>query len=411
MTRFFSYIGLLATVGFAGAAARADQTPFELGGSARIRAESKANADFNDSAADYTGFVGSRFRLDFKFKPKEDITVFFQPQFAKIWGDQEIVPSSATGNTPTDSSGVTNDTPMDVHQAYLSLRSRDGVVLTFGRKELSYGDQLVIGGVGWSNIGRSFDTGLATIELGPGSLDVILAKVRETNAAAAGPGDKDLSGFYSSFRLGESIQSLDAYVLISEDHAVSATTSAAGLRLKSPVGDIDYRVEATSETLKAAGSTSSGSQADLELGYTISTAAKFRVVAELFRAGENYDQLYPTGHKWLGFADLFSRRNISGFRLGFSAQALENLGIAVDYHDFRRVDTAAPAYKFGGGAYGSAGSDDAIASELDLVLTARLTGDTSGEFGFAKCDPKGYLRDNGAKDSAQFAYASVAVSF
>lgn len=391
--------------------ANAESTPFEMAGSVRVRAESKTNADFLESAADDTHFTASRFRFDMKWKPKEEVTVLFQPQFSKVWGDQKIVPATATTNQTLDTSGAVNDTGLDIHQAYLRLRVLETAFLTLGRKELNYGDQLLLGGVGWSNVGRSFDAGLLTAELPAGSIDLILAKVRETSAQGVDKGDKDLSGLYWNHRLSESVQHLDVYALLSQDHPGDSSTTATGLRLKSPIGAFDYRLEYTSQTVRSGSNSVSAAQSDMEIGYRPMESSKLRVAAEHFRADANFDQLYPTGHKWLGYADLFSRRNIGGTRFGLSGSVSASWDFELSYHDFRRVDSSAPAYKFSGSTYGASGTDEAIATEIDVILKTRLPGETALEFGFARCSPGGYLKENGAEDPTQFAYASVLVDF
>ena len=137
--------------------AKAESSNFQIKGSARARVEVRNNSDFNKNVSDYTDFTGSRFRLDMSFKQSEKTIVFFQPQFTKIWGQTEFVPNGTSSSTEKETSGVLNDTSLDVHQAYLKYNFNDNFAFTAGRKELNYGDQLLLGGVGWSNQGRSFD--------------------------------------------------------------------------------------------------------------------------------------------------------------------------------------------------------------------------------------------------------------
>lgn len=385
---------------------------FEISGSARVRTELKNNSDFQSANGDYVDLIGSRFRLDMKFKPNDKINVFFQPQFTKIWGDPEFVASGAAANTQTNTSGATHDTGLDVHQAFVSYQVNDPLSLLVGRKELNYGDQLLVGGVGWSNVGRAFDLIQGSYKYSVGSVEAFGATVKDTNAVTAGPGERSFSGLYSANRIADYLQNVDAYVFSSNDSSgVSKTSTAAyGLRVKSPISTFDYRAEVTLENVKAAKSTDEN-QFDLEAGYIVSEPSKTRVSVEYFSASRNFDQLYPTGHKWLGYADLFSRRNIAGFRVGASTQIADAWSLAVDYHSFHRSDSSSPAYKFNGTAYGVIGTDSAVASEADMVVGYKVDSSLGLEAGAARVSPGDYLKTNGGGDFASFYYLQVNTSF
>ena len=385
---------------------------FEIGGSARVRSEFKNNSDFKSSTSDYLDSTGSRFRLDMKFKPNDKVNVFFQPQFTKVWGDVDYVPSGAAANTAMNSSGATHDTGLDVHQAYISYLVSEPMSLVIGRKELNYGDQLLAGAVGWSHSGRAFDLIQGSYKHSLGSVELFGSTVKDTNVTTSGVGERSFSGVYSANRISDSMQNVDAYVFSSNDNSVAPKTStmAYGVRLKSPIAAFDYRAEVTFENVKAAKSTDEN-QFDLEVGYVAHESSKTRVSAEYFSASRNFDQLYPTGHKWLGYADLFSRRNIGGFRVGASTQFAESWSLALDYHSFRRTDTSLPAYKFSGAAYGVAGTDAALASEADLVVGYKFDTAMSLELGASRVNPGEYLKTNSGADAASFYYLQVNTLF
>ena len=121
--------------------------------------------------------------------------------------------------------------------------------------------------------------------------------------------------------------------------------------------------------------------------------------------------MFPTGHNWLGFADLFGRRNIKGLRFGASAQPTENFKCSLDYHSFQRVETATGAYKLNGTSYGAVGSNSDIGNEVDLTLSYRLKGDLTVDGGASYIQAGDYLKENGSKDSGYFYYMQVATLF
>ena len=116
---------------------------------ARVRHESASNYDLDSSQGDYKSFTGSRFWLVFNAK-HSGYEFYFQPQLGRSWGLDEL------GNSI---SGTTTDPYLSIHQVYatLPLFQSDRFHLKMGRQELSYGDDLVLGSVIWSNVGRSFD--------------------------------------------------------------------------------------------------------------------------------------------------------------------------------------------------------------------------------------------------------------
>lgn len=398
---------MLTLTSFANAETSTDQ--FHIGGSARVRTEYK-----DDIMSDYTSSIGSRFRIDMSFKPKENVLIFFQPQFSKIWGKTEYVPSGAAANTETNTSGNTFDTGLDIHQAYIKYNVNDPLSVTLGRKEISLGDELLIGSVGWSHSGRSFDSATVDYSHPYGLVSAFFSTLKDTNTSSPGPGEKKLSGVYSSNKVSEKIQNLDLYALYVSDSTVSPTahTSAYGLRVKSPIENFDYRGEYTFENVKSTTSDSDENQLDIELGYLVHSVSKSRVSAEYFSASDNYDQLFPTGHKWLGYADLFGRRNIKGYRLGGSTQLAENFKCSLDFQSFQRTNSTSSAYKLNGTTgYGTIGSSSDIGSEIDLTLSYRLKGDVSVDGGAAHIDAGDYLKNNGSKSSGYFYYLQVATLF
>ena len=75
-------------------------------------------------------------------------SVVIQFQDSRVFGEES--------NTLTDGSA----NQMDLHQAYLRLTASVlglSVTVTAGRQEVVLGSERLVGAVGWSNTGRSFD--------------------------------------------------------------------------------------------------------------------------------------------------------------------------------------------------------------------------------------------------------------
>jgi hypothetical protein len=88
-----------------------------------------------------------RTRLNLSFRPSEDVTGFVQVQDARLFGGGDPAAGRGTldGRAPA----------LDLHQAYFAVTHLLGAPLRLkvGRQELAYGNQRLIGSVGWSNVG------------------------------------------------------------------------------------------------------------------------------------------------------------------------------------------------------------------------------------------------------------------
>ena len=177
------YIACMIVVGFfcVPTASAFELQNLEISGEVRDRYEVRNNASFgnpNDTGVDQnnSSFLGQRLRLNLGYKPTTDVKFFVQFQDSRLFGAE----AGTLGNSQNT----------DVHQGYMQIQDLflDGLQLRLGRQEIFFGDHRVIGNVGWSNIGRSFDGARLTFSREAADLDVIWARTREndvTNVAAA----------------------------------------------------------------------------------------------------------------------------------------------------------------------------------------------------------------------------------
>lgn len=407
MTKYIFIVLFNMAFGFVALQAHA-KAEFSYSASARVRFESKTNKDFNDVTGDYQSFIGSRMRFNFELKDMNKYMILFQPQFSKNFGERDT-----DGNV---TSGALNDPNIYAHQANLSYYLTDQTNLIIGRQEFNYGDQLLIGSVGWSNIGRSFDA----VKLGYRvfetlNIDIFFSSLDETNSSGASAGDKNLSGIYTSSSLHELyLKYFDLYYLSLSDSTTSVQKdiNIYGLRIKSDTGSLDYRIEWTLEDIEDSSLLKDGSasQYDIEIGYDLPLPVKTKVSAEYFEASEIFNQLLPTGHKWLGFADMFSRKNIRGYNLKFSSDFDTQWAYSLVFHQFFRTNISTSAYNFTGGNYGSIGSNSEIAQEYDLTLSYKKNESLSYILGGSLVTPQNYLKQNGYVNNMEFLYLQIQMS-
>lgn len=348
------------------------KSPIKVGAQLRLRPELRNNTDYG-GPRNYTLL---RFRLNAEFKASPDTLIFFQPQFSKFFGEPTYLGTSTSQNKYQDTSGVFFDTSMIVHQAYLEYRLFRDFQIKGGRQILSYGDEVLIGAaLGWANIGRSFDA-IKFIYKNSDSFqsDLFWSRLVDTSTfARSGTGSADFGGFYNSFNFGNYLKNFDLYVLYLADTRLPTSLSlwTWGLRLKSTVVQVDYRIETDYQQGTTLNSLQTGNQTDLEVGYLIDSSKTLRVGAEGFIASPNFNQLFPAAHKWLGFADVLGRRNIMGVGFKSSISPITRWTLTCDSYLFYRASTDSPSYMFNGiTALGSAQASTAsfIGSELDVNL-------------------------------------------
>ena len=114
-----------------------------LDGQIRERSEFVDKFFYDDSDMYERSYL--RTRLSLAYTRIENTKLFVQIQDSRILG--------------TNSSDLSNDFNLGIHQAYIKFKCRknNSLWMQAGRFEVAYGRQRVLGAVGWSNVGRTFD--------------------------------------------------------------------------------------------------------------------------------------------------------------------------------------------------------------------------------------------------------------
>ena len=146
----------------------------------------------------------------------------------------------------------------------------------------------------------------------------------------------------------------------------------------------------------------------------IDSAKKTRLGVGGFLATKNYNQLFPTAHKWLGYADILGRRNIVGAVARFSTKPAKEWTLLFDVHQFFRASKTDPVYKLngttalgagGGSSKGDVGTEADLTAKFEAAQNVVLTG------GASALVPGGYLRDQFGARLPLFYYAQMEVRF
>jgi hypothetical protein len=364
---------------------------WDIGGSLRLRYENKDNAGFN-----FAGSAG-----DFKLLTADNNNSYFLERlrlrlgYKQDWYGFLVEGRSSITAGDRRNPNPESDTPVDLHQAYVTLGNPKEFPVTakIGRQEMIYGEERLVGAFGWNNIGRVFDAAKLTWTNPYFSADFFTSRVvipwdGHFNIA----NDYDwFSGVYLTSKLVP-IQTTELYFLSRNTAAGSLAPLGTGLpatlvgasprdiytfgvRVKSnpgAIGNWDYAAEIMSQfghfndTRLPLGTQSLEHEAGavvLQGGYTFAdTFGKPRLGLEYdFATGDQnptdgkhqtFENLFPTNHKFYGIMDLVSLQNIHDVRLVSSIKPHKKVTLGVDYHSFWLADTHDNFYNVAGAPRG-----------------------------------------------------------
>ena len=290
--RFFILIAGLSALSASAPAANLDM--LSISGQARTRFQFDNNPGGVDMSS--VDFLLNRARLNFDITPSKNLQIRFTPQFTNIYGTQDVTKQYTGGGNFT------------AHEAWMSYAPNDSVNVFVGRQVLSYGNELLIGANDWFREGNNFDAIRARVKYGLGTTDVIWSKL--AGRSIMKKADADLLGFYSVLAVDQPfIKTSDVYVFWYDDRLGGARQRFAvlGTRLAGGVKMLDYNFEMTGEFGQAFDNDLKGVQLDATLGSKILDIHHIAINAAY--ANSEYNQLFPSTHKFFGESDVVQKRN------------------------------------------------------------------------------------------------------
>lgn len=392
-----------------------------LNGQVRVRYEYANNYDFATTDDDRQ-LVMTRVRPTLTLKPHPDLRMVVQPQFAGGWGEDgsSLSSTNATALGGLSGSGL-NDPTFGLHQGYLDWQASDTVSMRLGRQEINYGDQLVVGSVGWHNTGRAFDAGKLRYDNGRFWIDGFWSVLSDDDASRSrgapptNTGVAQFGGLYSSFNVSDYLPALDVYALYRFDNSSLTVTRhnyvTAGLRAKGGTTSHDFRFESNYQLGKIGTANQREYSADLEVG-THLFGDTTRIALEGVLASEGYQQLFPTAHKWMGFMDLFGRRNTMAAVFHLSAKPAEQWKIGLDAHTLWRYKTSSGLFALNGATQRGAGAGGRFAGEeIDLTVKYQANDMLDFSVGGGVFIPAGFMKANVGTKMPMWSYAQANLKF
>ncbi len=346
---------------------------FSLSGQIRHRTEVDAR-DFSSNTDDIW-FHLLRTRVGLGISAAPDVTGFIQLQDSRVFGSEN--PSFGRGTLDGSAENI------DLHQAYFKVDGLFGSPFSvkIGRQELAYGNQRLIGSVGWSNIGRSFDAGVLSYQGSKLALDIFLARLV---GSTTNPYGQNLQGAYAVWPVDKNL-SLEGFVVFDNntEKLIAGPDEGESLLQRVTIGgtgrgdvsSFDYVLEAMYQGGALASSDSTArsdisasllsgglgfswpNRSRLGLQYTVLSGDKRTLDGEL----NAFNTLFATNHKFYGFMDFYPRllfdQGLHDLVVSFSFIPLSQLQLHVDFHHFM-LDK-------------SRTNEDILGQEIDVTSTFR----------------------------------------
>jgi hypothetical protein len=393
-----------------------------LRGEFRERFEGVQGSGFVDGRDDT--YWLSRVRLTATITPGPLVSFQVQAQDARV-ADKQVGPTGAPFKGT-----------FDMRLAFADIgRAAGRVAVRVGRQELVYGDQRLVGHVGWLNTARTFDAAKLTLRGKRTRVDVFGASVvrsLERELDKSGNGNR----FYGAYGVTSALipkASVEPYLFVRSDRGIrseggalarlNAATIGARATGKLPAR-FDYDVDMALQRGALAGDRIEAWAGHWQLRQTLPGTWPVRLVGEFnIASGDRdqtdgtrgtFDQLYPTGHDKYGLADQVGWRNIRHMRLGLELPPVKTVQLTGGYHSWWLMELNDALYAASGVAIarvagGAAASH--VGQELDIQASRALSPQLQLTGGYAYMMPGRFLKQATPGASYSFPYVMVTYVF
>jgi len=421
---------LMASVSFENTAGLSKIT---LGGDARLRMESRENDDFNDHLDDNDTYFLTRVRVFADVEVNDLIRAYVRLRDAELF--EADIPH---GNPAYEDS-------LDLYEGFLEIRKPMDLPLRVQivRLEFNYGEQRLIGGFDWSNVGRQFDA-LRLIAT-PGNFEVhafaanrVIIDDHNFNRSDPHEAPDDFYGIYTMYH-GFSERELEGYILLRQNRQVKASAEDGSLgdldeytigtrTVGKYLTDFDYGTELAYQFGNGYGDRIKAYAIHFRTGYTFPGLDwKPRIGVEYNQGSgdknptdgrnQGFDNLFPTNHPHYGYIDAISWRNTRNYALSFKVNPMKDLMVKMDLWNFRLKEARDALYGAGGkvtrrDTTGHSGKD--AGQEIDLLVQYKLNQHWSFLGGYSYFIAGDFIEDAPPQktgDNADFSYVQVMYTF
>ncbi len=331
---------------------------------------------------------------------------------------------------------------LDLQDAFADIRlplaGEDALTFRGGRQEMLFGKERLVGPVGWTNARRTFDGGSIIWETAGWKIHGFGTRpVRNRRNKFNDPDENQ--AFWGIYLAGPAPEESGApagadfyWLFLERDKTVINGTAGnedrhtIGARVWgdiSPDG-MDYELEGAYQFGDVSGADISAFMVVAELGYDLPNApGDLRLVGGFDYASgddrpgdrdvETFNQLFPTGHRHLGYVDIIGRQNIVDLRGTAAFVPLGTLRAIVDTHYFLRASDDDALYNASGAVVrgGSGSNDNEVGLEIDVTLKQQLGRYLEAALGYSHFFAGDFIDETGPDEDIDFVYVSGQFTF
>ncbi len=344
----------------------------------------------------------------------------------------------------------TDEDRSDFLQMFADLNLTDAcgqpLYLRVGREEMSYGSERLISSPDWSNVRRAYEGATLFSKGKEWDVDVFcvqpIVPVAPHNFDRSDP-KRQFGGLFTTYH-GVKDHVVDLYCLwLNEQdspngfvNSILGTpgnfyTSTLGARWQGKHDDWLWEVEGAVQVGRFTGLDYVAGMYTVGLGYSFKCLPTKPVLWAYydFASGDadptdnrrtTFDQLFPSGHRYLGWMDLVGRQNIHDLNFRLSSTLHEDLELVVWCHVFRLDQARDNLYNSAGRIIrasdpnGSDGTD--VGQEIDVTLAINITSRVQWVLGYSHFFSGEFIvrsapANPGATGDADFFYSQLGVRF
>ncbi|MCB9851968.1 MAG: alginate export family protein [Phycisphaerales bacterium] len=407
-----------------------DDLTLSVGGSVRGRLEAITNPTFGSAEPAQDTYFLHRYFIHTDLRYRKLVRVYFEGVNAMI-EDRDLPLLGIHENR------------WDFHQLFLDVRplgENTPLTLRVGRQELLYGAQRLISPLDWANTRRRFDGvklfysdktfDLDVFYVRPIPIDLSEGLNRKPDEYRE---EEHFYGIYGAYK-GIPDHYVELYLLGLHDtgdlrnangRIGDRTLLTAGGRVGGKSGGFDYDGELMGQWGTFAGDTIRAWGAAVDAGYTFKEVSWKPRIGAGFDYGsgdddptdgahETFNQLFPLGHAYLGYLDLFARQNVIATNINLTAKPHEKIVAKLEWMTFWNDSEKDALYNAGGGIVrrdptGRSGHD--IGNELDLTIKYQLDVHSSMLFGYSHFWGNNFIKTTGPSQDADFIYVQYELKF
>ena len=316
----------------------------DVGGEARVRYHNEKNFRGLGLTGRDDNFFLTRYRMFANWRVNDYFRVYGEYLYADSGGER-------FNNRPIE------ENRGEIQNLFFDAKLTESLLLRVGRQEMLFGAQRLISPLDWANTRRTFQGVRGTYSGANWTLDGFFVNPLNRNAANEDKIDDaneniDFYGVYAS-NTATSLGTIDTYylglnnqILNFDYHTIGSRVAGAsdGGLLYSFEGGVQFGSNSPGYGNHNAGFATGGLGRQLNI-CTRHGAWKPTVWfwydwasggddVPAARGDNGFDHLFPLAHKYLGFMDLFGRRNINDANVQFITPLMGKVSLLAWYHYF-----------------------------------------------------------------------------